>query len=146
MAADGLKLTGDDAKATEKAALFKLISTLVTFAVGAVLAMVANWLGVKPPETITVPVVVQAAPAAEGGLLCEARPRMLGFRAKLHAEIDRRAAMPAESVWHINAEKAKEAHDFVGKLGDGHLLELLIKYGPEIAAIVIKILAMLAVL
>ncbi len=146
MADDGLKITNDDVKATEKAALFKLLSTLVTFAVGAALAMVANWLGVRPPETITVPVVVQAAPAVEGGLMCESRPRMLGFRAKLHAEIDRRAALPENSVWYINAEKAKEAHDFVGKLGDGHLLDLLIKYGPDIAAVVIKILLMLAML
>lgn len=120
------------------------VMSLITFAVGALVALLGNYLGVRPPDTITVPVVVQNQPPAL--VEFEARPRLLGLRAKIRAEIERRAALPADNVWHLDAAKAAEANEFVGRLGDGHLLDLIIKYGPDIVALVIKILGLMMVL
>ena len=140
----------DEQKPDEgKALLMKVATSLITFAVGALVALVANYLGVKAPDVITIPVTVQAAPApasVDGADMFEARPRLLGLRAKIRAEVERRAALPVDNPWHITADKAAEVNAFVGKLGDGHLLELLIRYGPDIVALVIKILGLLAVL
>ncbi len=138
----------DKAPVIDKATVLKLVQTVLMVIVGAAVAMFANWLGVKAPDTITIPVTVQAAPAPavdEGGMF-EARPRLIGFRARLHAEIDRRASLDKGNVWHLDTTKANDAHAFVGKLGDGHLLELLIRYGPDIIMLIIKILGLMAVL
>lgn len=120
-------------------------SHMVALIVGAVVAFLSSYFGVKP-DAITVPVTVQAVKADDGMLMTEGRPKLFGLRAKLHAEIDRRAGLPTDHVWHLAPEKAQDAHAFVGKLGDGQLLELLIRYGPDIIALVIKILGLMAVL
>jgi hypothetical protein len=57
--------------------------------------------------------------------------------------VDRRAALPVGDVEHIGAEKAAKARELIGKLGDGHLLDLLVKYGPQIVKLVEAILALL---
>jgi len=134
--------------AIDKAVLFRLVTTLISVIVGAVITLVANALGVKPPEVITVPVTVQAAPAlaVEDGVNVEAWPRLLGLRTRIHAEIDRRAALAASDPDRLDTAKAAEAHTFVGRLGDGHLLDLIIKYGPSIFKIVMAILGLMAVL
>lgn len=36
----------------------------------------------------------------------------------------------------------EQAHDTVGKIGDGTLLELLIKYGPDIMKLVMMIISL----
>ncbi len=138
-----------DAKTIERELIMRLVTNLAALIVGAAVAVVANWVGVKPPEVITVPVSVQAAPAPaadDGGLMFEARPRLIGLRSRIRAEIERRAALPAGDPSHVSAERVAEANQFVGKLGDGHLLRMLIEWGPEILAFVVKLLALLAVL
>lgn len=89
------------------------------------------------------PKPAQAANQAEGR---ERRLNFNGLRGRIRAELDRRAALDPSDPDHIDQVKHAKAKELVGELGDGHLLELLIKYGPQIIALVKAILAMLAFL
>lgn len=86
---------------------------------------------------------VMPAPSAPGSGVIVGGLSFHTLRGRIHAELERRAALPASDPHHINAGTHDKAKLFVGKLGDGHLLDLLIKYGPALMKIVEAILAML---
>lgn len=112
-----------------------------TYAIPAlVLAVCIGWSGRGPV------VVERSETLAPVGKSVESASEFRGVRSKLNAELDRRAALPAGHADKITAAECERAKKFVGRLGDGRILDFIIKYGPDIIRIVGAILALLAFL
>jgi hypothetical protein len=131
----------------------------------AVVGLLAGWLGLQPvainvavdsPKFAATVVPIGFGPFASAPVagdvpgVAEGRLRdrlgFVGLRGRIRAELDRRAGLPEGHADRITEEQQEKGKELVGRLGDGHLLELLIRYGPEIIALVKAVLMLIAVL
>jgi hypothetical protein len=101
--------------------------------VRAVVPVVMPFPGLAAPAPATTPTDSDPATVvgATGGPLRD-RLGFVGLRGRLRAELDRRAGLPEGDPLRVTAEQQEKGKELVGKLGDGHLLDLLVKYGPSI--------------
>jgi hypothetical protein len=116
--------------------------------VQAVVPVVMPFPGLAAPAPALATTPADSDPPAVGIAGGPLRDRLgfVGLRGRLRAELDRRAGLPEGDPHRITAEQQDKGKELVGKLGDGHLLDLLVKYGPTLLKLAEAILALLAVL
>jgi hypothetical protein len=114
--------------------------------VQAVVPVVMPFPGLTAPALATTPTDSDPPTVGAAGGPLRDRLGFVGLRARLRAELDRRALLPEGDPLRVTAEQQEKGKELVGKLGDGHLIELLLKYGPSLIRLAEAILALVALL